>query len=94
MRNSERQTANKAVRYLRMSTEHQRYSLENQAAAISSYANVNGLQIVRSYEDSGKSGLTLKKRLGLQQLLADCVQPGRDFSAILVLDVSRWSTLR
>lgn len=90
MRNSDRQTANKAVRYVRMSTEHQRYSLENQAAAISSYATVSGLQIVRSYEDSGKSGLTLKKRPGLQHLLADCVQLGRDFSAILVLDVSRW----
>lgn len=90
MRNSDRQTANKAVRYLRMSTEHQRYSLDNQAAAIASSAAEKGLEIVGSYEDPGKSGLSLKGRPGLQRLLADCISPGRAFSVILVLDVSRW----
>lgn len=90
MRSLERQTSTRAVQYLRMSTEHQRYSLENQAAAISTYAAEKGLQVVASYEDAGKSGLTLKNRPGLQRLLADCISPERDFSAILVLDVSRW----
>lgn len=80
----------RAVQYLRMSTEHQRYSLENQAAVIAAYALDRGFEVVRTYSDAGKSGLTLSGRLGLQQLLSDALNPARDFSAILVLDVSRW----
>lgn len=80
----------RAVQYLRMSTEHQRYSLENQRAAIAEYAELEGYQIVRTYSDAGKSGLHLRGRLQLQQLLSDCLSPQRDFDTILVLDVSRW----
>jgi DNA invertase Pin-like site-specific DNA recombinase len=79
-----------AVQYLRMSTEHQRYSLENQASVIADYALERGLHIVRTYTEAGKSGLTLRGRKGLQQLLSDALNPSRDFSNILVLDVSRW----
>ena len=79
-----------AVQYLRMSTEHQRYSLEAQAAAIAEYANERGFQVLRTYADAGKSGLTIKDRIGLQRLLSDAISPERDFTAILVLDVSRW----
>jgi hypothetical protein len=35
-----------AAQYLRMSTEHQQYSLENQATAIGNYARLNGFEIV------------------------------------------------
>jgi DNA invertase Pin-like site-specific DNA recombinase len=83
-------TPARAVQYLRMSTEHQRYSFENQAAVLAAYALDRGLEIVRSYEDAGKSGLTLSGRKGLQKLLSDALNPERDFEAILVLDVSRW----
>ena len=79
-----------AAQYLRMSTEHQRYSLENQRIAISEYAEMRGFAIVQTYADAGKSGLSLKGRQGLQQLLADVVTGQRSYSAILVLDVSRW----
>jgi len=80
----------RAVQYLRMSTEHQRYSLENQAAVIADYALARGYEIRRTYTDAGKSGLHLKGRPGLQQLLSDSLNPLRDFDVILVLDVSRW----
>jgi DNA invertase Pin-like site-specific DNA recombinase len=80
----------RAVQYLRMSTEHQRYSLANQQAAIAEYAAVEGLEVIRTYSDAGKSGLRLNGRLQLQKLLSDCLSPTRDFSTILVLDVSRW----
>jgi DNA invertase Pin-like site-specific DNA recombinase len=80
----------KAAQYLRMSTEHQRYSLRNQAEAIAAYAVAHGYDITRTYFDPGKSGLTLKHRKGLQALLAAALSPTRDFDAILVLDVSRW----
>lgn len=79
-----------AAQYLRMSTEHQRYSMENQAAAIGVYALTRGFEVVRTYQDAARSGLTLKGRSGLQSLLADVVGGTADFNAILVLDVSRW----
>jgi DNA invertase Pin-like site-specific DNA recombinase len=80
----------RAAQYLRMSTENQRYSVINQVAAISEYANANNFHPVVSYADPGKSGLSLKHRPGLQQLLSDAVDPERTFDAVLVLDVSRW----
>ena len=80
----------KAAQYLRMSTDHQRYSLANQAAAIARYASDRGYQVVRTYSDAGISGLRLKHRLGLQQLLADVVAGDRSFDRILVYDLSRW----
>ncbi|MGT2465182.1 recombinase family protein [Mesorhizobium atlanticum] len=79
-----------AAQYIRMSTEHQRYSLENQVAAIAEYAEARGFAIVQTYADAGKSGLSLKGRDGLKQLLSDVVNGQRTYSAILVLDVSRW----
>jgi DNA invertase Pin-like site-specific DNA recombinase len=73
-----------------MSTEHQQYSLDNQALAIARYAEANGMLIVRTFEDGGRSGLVLSGRTGLQDLL-DEVQTGRaDFVVVLVYDVSRW----
>lgn len=79
-----------AAQYIRMSTEHQRYSLDNQCAAIAEYAERRGFAVVKTYADPGKSGLSLKGRDGLKQLLTDVVSGQPSYSAILVLDVSRW----
>jgi DNA invertase Pin-like site-specific DNA recombinase len=79
-----------AAQYLRMSTERQQYSLENQSAAIQNYAEANGFEIVRTYSDAAKRGLVLRHRLGLQQLLKDVVGGTQGYRAILVYDVSRW----
>lgn len=79
-----------AAEYVRMSTEHQKYSTDNQSAAIRKYAEQRGYEIVRTYADEGKSGLNIGGRRALQQLLED-VESGRaDFTALLVYDVSRW----
>jgi DNA invertase Pin-like site-specific DNA recombinase len=79
-----------AAQYVRMSTEHQRYSTDNQADEIQKYADQHGMEIVRTFADDGKSGLNLEGRASLLRLLAE-VQEGRaDFKAILVYDVSRW----
>jgi DNA invertase Pin-like site-specific DNA recombinase len=84
------QIETRAAQYVRMSTDYQRYSIENQAVVIAAYAQLHGLEIVRTYRDAGESGLKLKNRAGLIQLLDD-VQSGRaDFRHILVYDVSRW----
>jgi DNA invertase Pin-like site-specific DNA recombinase len=80
----------RAAQYLRMSSENQRYSTENQQNAIAEYARQHGFQIVTSYIDAGKSGLSLKGRDSLRQLLSDALAARRNFDAILVLDVSRW----
>src|SRR5712692_3450922 len=79
-----------AAQYLRMSTEHQQYSLANQSQAIQSYADDHGFSIVQTYSDAAKSGLVLKHRLGLRQLLNDVVNEKSSYKAILVYDVSRW----
>jgi DNA invertase Pin-like site-specific DNA recombinase len=80
----------RAVQYVRMSTDHQRYSTENQAAAIAAYAAERNMMIVRTYEDSGRSGVRIAGRGALQALIAE-VRSGRaDFEFILVYDVSRW----
>jgi len=79
-----------AAQYLRMSTEHQQYSLENQSLAIQKYAESHSFEVVRAYSDTAKSGLVLRRRTGLQQLLQDVVSGAASYRAILVYDVSRW----
>ena len=76
--------------YARMSTEHQQYSIENQTATIERYAREHQMQIVRTYVDFGKSGLTIENRPGLRQLIADVESHSPGFNAVLVYDVSRW----
>src|SRR5580693_8019784 len=78
-----------AAVYLRMSTEHQQYSIENQSELIRRYADAHGLSILHTYSDPAKSGLILKNRPGLRQLLQDVVTKPC-FKIILVYDVSRW----
>ena len=80
----------RAAQYVRMSTDHQRYSTENQADAIAAYAARHGMRIVRTFADEGRSGLNIGGRDGLRRLI-DEVEAGRaDFQVLLVYDVSRW----
>src|SRR5471032_743482 len=80
----------RAAQYVRMSTEHQRYSTENQADAIRQYAERRGLEVVKTYADEGKSGLRLDGRDALKKLIDDVQNQKADFSTILVYDISRW----
>ena len=80
----------RAAQYVRMSTEHQQYSTNNQADKILEYAQRRNIQIVRTYADEGKSGLSLDGRASLQRLIADAESGQADFSLVLVYDVSRW----
>ena len=83
-------TTTRAAEYVRMSTEHQQYSTENQADAIRRYAVQRGIEIVRTYADEGKSGLSIGGREALKRLIDDVKDGKADFKAILVYDVSRW----
>lgn len=80
----------KAAQYVRMSTEHQQYSTENQGDKIREYAARRNLEIVRTYADEGKSGLRIDGRQALQQLIRDVEAGTQEFQVILVYDVSRW----
>ena len=80
----------RAVEYLRASTDFQSFSISNQQKAIAKYAAEHNITIVRSYKDPGKTGLTMRNRYGLKQLISDVHDPNRDFNTILVFDVSRW----
>ncbi|MNR97662.1 hypothetical protein D3C72_288480 [compost metagenome] len=79
-----------AAQYLRMSTDHQRYSLENQGVTVAAYAAAHGYEIVASYEDAGKSGLTVKGRQGLKRLLSDILTGSPAYKTVLIRDVSRF----
>ncbi|PBB44972.1 recombinase family protein [Mesorhizobium sp. WSM3866] len=80
----------RAAAYVRMSTEHQKYSTDNQMAVIRRYADSRQYEVVRTYTDSGKSGLRLVGRDALQALLQEVESGLADYTAILVYDVSRW----
>ncbi|MCK1618959.1 recombinase family protein [Bradyrhizobium sp. 159] len=80
----------KAAQYVRMSTDAQKYSIENQMAAIAAHAARRHIKIVRTYADAGRSGLRIQGRAGLQDLIRD-VQLGRaDYDCVLVYDITRW----
>jgi len=79
-----------AAQYLRMSTEHQQYSLDNQSMAIQHYASTHGFTVMQTYTDAARSGVVLRRRSGLRQLLKDVVGGNADYRAVLVYDVSRW----
>lgn len=79
-----------AAEYIRRSTDHQKYSSENQSDTIRAYAVRRGMRIVRTYIDDGISGLTFEARDGLQRLIEDVVCGRADFEVILAYDISRW----
>jgi len=79
-----------AAAYVRMSTEHQQYSTANQMDRIREYAARRGFEIVETFADEGKSGLNIKGRESLQQMIASVTEGRVVFRAILAYDVSRW----
>src|SRR5580692_3142273 len=81
---------NKAVAYVRMSTEHQQYSTSNQLDVIKEYAKRLEFDILRIVSDEGKSGLNIEGRESLAELIRVVKEGHADFSHILVYDISRW----
>jgi len=80
----------KAAQYLRMSTDHQDLSPEIQKSSIKLYAEAQGLEVVETYFDAGKSGLTLQKRPAMKRLLHDVTAADCPYATVLVYDISRW----
>jgi DNA invertase Pin-like site-specific DNA recombinase len=83
----------RAAQYMRMSTEHQQYSPENQLEVIRQYAASHGMEIVQAYSARGRSGLNIAGREGLNRLMSDLENQTGQFYALLVYNVSRWGRL-
>ena len=82
-------TSRPAAQYIRMSTRGQTTSIALQKQAIADFCRVNGFTVVQTYVDAGRSGLSVKGRDGLMDLMRDVVDDPA-FSAVIVFDVSRW----
>jgi DNA invertase Pin-like site-specific DNA recombinase len=76
--------------YVRMSDEKQVYSIANQQDVHRDFAARHGFEVVKTYPDSGKSGVVARNRKGLDELLSDVTSGKANYKAILVYDVSRW----
>ncbi len=80
----------RAAAYVRCSTDQQDQSIPDQQKAILEYASEHDLVVVKWFTDEGKSGTRAENRPGFQEL-QDVVKNGdRDFSSLLVYDISRW----
>lgn len=53
----------RAAQYVRMSTEHQKYSTENQAEIIARYAAQRGFEIVETYLEKVCAKLRVRTRI-------------------------------
>lgn len=82
----------KAAIYIRVSTDRQAdegFSMEAQHDILMELLERKGMELYRVYSDPGISGKTMKKRPGIQQMIAD-MKAGR-FEAILVHKIDRLS---
>jgi site-specific DNA recombinase len=78
-----------AVAYVRMSSDKQEHSPQQQRESIEHLAE-GKYQIVRWYQDDGISGAESVKRTGFHQLISDATDRG-DFRAVLCWDQDRFS---
>lgn len=82
----------KAAIYIRVSTDRQAeegFSIEAQHELLMELLERKGLELYRVYSDPGISGRTIKKRPGVQRLIAD-MKAGR-FDAVLIHKLDRFS---
>ena len=80
----------KGAIYIRMSTEMQTESPENQERQIHIYAAQYGIEIINVYKDLGVSGMTAEKREQFQTMIDDVEQGRNAYNIVLYLDESRW----
>lgn len=82
----------KVYTYTRVSTTMQidGYSLDAQKSRMKAFAEYNDYEIVREYEDAGKSGKSIEGRVQFSQMMDD-IKEGKDgVSYVLVFKLSRF----
>lgn len=80
----------KCAIYIRMSTELQKESPENQERQIRLYADKYGIEVVKIYADLGVSGMNAEGREQFLALIKDVESDQNAFNIVLYLDESRW----
>jgi DNA invertase Pin-like site-specific DNA recombinase len=80
---------NNVAAYVRTAITDQHLA-SKQMDVIREYAKRHGMQIVEEYSDVGKSGVNIRNREALEQMVRDVESGQINFSAILLHDVSRW----
>lgn len=75
--------------YVRCSTDQQDDSIAQQKIELEKFAKANNLDIVRYYEDEGKSGTSFDRRPGFMKL-KEAIENNPEFKCVLVYDESRW----
>jgi DNA invertase Pin-like site-specific DNA recombinase len=83
-----------AVAYWRMSTPDQEDSIPQQQGAMRPRAKLEGLELVREFQDEGISGGGMKKRDAFNEMLAFCQERHRQrrpIQAIVCWDTARFS---
>lgn len=80
----------KGAIYIRMSTDLQVESPENQMHTIQEFADSNDIEIVKVYSDLGVSGMKAEGRDQFQAMLDDVESARNEYNIVLYLDDSRW----
>ena len=81
----------KCVIYLRVSTEMQvdGFSLDGQRNTLKKFAEREGMILVNTYEDAGKSGKSIEGRPSFQRMMKD-IENGLEIDYVLVYKLSRF----
>ncbi len=79
----------KVIAYVRCSTDMQEASIPEQKKSIEKYAQEHDLEIMRYFEDEGRSGRNAEERPAFMEMM-EYVKAHNDFKFVLVYDVSRW----
>ena len=81
----------RAVAYYRHSAQdRQENSIPIQRDQVREWADKNGVEIIKEFEDAGKSGLDAEGRPAFNEMMDQWIKQKRDFVYVLCLDVSRW----
>lgn len=80
-----------AIAYLRASTDHQEYSVQDQQASITEWAKKHGYKIVKVYCDDGISGAYAAKRPGFLAMIEDVTTGLSGAETVLIWDSYRFA---
>jgi site-specific DNA recombinase len=89
-RSTPRRRQQRAVGYVRRSTDRQEQSIPDQKKAIEAYVLEHGLRLGKHYIDDAISGTSTIGRRAFQQMMQDAQRPTRAFDLIIVYDIKRF----
>jgi len=91
--NTEQRPLNRAVGYVRRSTDRQEQSIPDQKKAIENYVAEHDLRLSKFYVDDAISGTSTIGRRAFQEMMADAQKTNSQFDKIVVYDVKRFGRI-